>query len=49
MLDLKRIPILKMVVEKCTDTQFPFLCRVIAVIMSDNDNTKPSNDTLKGK
>ena len=48
MLDLKRIPILKSVVQSCSDSQFPFLCRVIAVIMSDNDNTKPANDTLKG-
>lgn len=47
MLDLKKIPILKRVVTHCSDSQFPFLCRVIAVIMSDNEITKPANDTLK--
>ena len=47
MLDLKKIPILKEVVSSCSDAQFPFLCRVIAVIMSDNEITKPVNDTLK--
>ena len=34
-------------VTHCSDSQFPFLCRVIAVIMSDNEITKPANDTLK--
>ena len=49
MLDLKKIPILKEVVSSCSDAQFPFLCRVIAVIMSDNEITKPVNDTLKAE
>lgn len=47
MLELKKIQILKDVVQSCTASQFPFLCRVIAVVMSDNDNAKPENDTLK--
>ena len=47
MLNLNKIPILEKVVQKCSNAQFPFLCRVIAVIMSDNEQTKPVNDTLK--
>nr|AAL56460.1 Trp4-associated protein TAP1-like protein [Oikopleura dioica] len=49
MLELKKIQILKDVVQVLAfvASQFPFLCRVIAVVMSDNDNAKPENDTLK--